>query len=161
MPEFDRHVLYEEWRGGANPSRVRSGLAAYDTFAEALLRDEDFLTNNLDVLTSRCIPITNDGIMLMECKRERAARFLNSMAEKGLLGAAELRKAAEAYTQEVQVWHQAAGMAPWSGSSEEQRQKIADLTLRRKLSRLVHEAKVHEERAVEHVEKALKDLTGH
>lgn len=156
VPEFKTWVIR-----GAYPTRVRSGLAAYNAFAEALEHDEDFPADNLDVLTFRCIPIANDGIFLMECKRGVAARFLKNMAEERFPGAEELQEAADAYTQEAQTWHQAAGKTPWSGAPEEERRKIADPALRRELSRLVREAKMFEERAVEHVEKALKELAGH
>jgi len=76
-----------------------------------------------------------------------------------LPGADEVREAAAAYEQEVQVWHKAAEMAPGWGLVP--REKLADRAHRRKISRLVREAKVDEERAIEHLENALKELAEH
>jgi len=140
--------------------RCRSGLAAFDAMADQLLwdpvHDYEFPANNLDALSARVVPITNDGILIMECKRAHAARFVRTMATQGLPGADELLEAAAAYEQEVQVWHDAAKMAP--GWGEVAKEKLADRKHRRRLSRLIREAKVHEERAVEHLENALEEL---
>ncbi len=144
-------------RGGE--PRLRGGLAAFDAFAEALRRDADFPPGNLEVLTSRLVPITNDGIWLVKCKRESAARYLRSVADEQGLGQAELRAAAEAYDQEVAVWKVAQGMTCGCHAPPEERLKIADSKLRRELSRLVLEAKAHEARAVQHLEEAYTALS--
>jgi len=139
--------------------RCKSGFAAFDAFADALLRDDDFPADKPDVLSFHCnMPIKNDVVFLMECKRTSAARFLNIMSQEGLPGSDELRKAAEAYTQEAQAWHKATVIVPGTGGIPYQR--IVDSQLRRELSSLVREAKIHEERAVEHLDKALKELVG-
>jgi hypothetical protein len=138
--------------------RIKSGLAAYDAFAEGLERDADFPADNLEVLTSRLIPIANDGIYLMGCKRNAAARFLRSMAEDGFPGSEELKKAADAYDAEVKVWQKAMTMVPWVQSSEADRRRIADPKLRRELAALVREAKAHDERAVQCLERAHQAL---
>ena len=151
IPEF---LLFSN----GNVERFMSGLVAYDAMVEALLRDEDFPAGNLDVLTLRSVPISNDGIPLMSEKRKSAMRFLNSIADEGLPGTEELRRAAEAYRKETQILDEAATMVPYSYAPEEERLKLADPKLRRKVSRLVREAKQHEEMAVRHLEKALKRL---
>jgi len=150
-PEF---LLFPE----GNPERFTSGLAAYDAMAEALLRDEDFPAGNLDVLTSRCVPISNDGIPLTSEKRKSATRFLNDIANKGFPGADQLRKAAKAYEQETQILDRTATMAPYTYAPEEERLKLADPKRRRQISRLVLQAKLHEETAVRHLETALEEL---
>jgi hypothetical protein len=160
-PEFDRHVMYEEWGGGVKPSRVRSGFAAYGAYAEALVRDGDFPADNAGVLADRLNPIANDGIYIMECKRERAGRFLASMADEGHAGAGELRKASELYAQVAGAWRKASAIIPWDEAFEEKCRKIADPSFRRKLSAISREAKAHEEEAVEQLEFALKELTAH
>ncbi len=150
LPEFERYTA-----SGAKVERpLLSGLAAYDEFAEALERDEDFPADDREVLAFRLMPVFNDGIYLMDCKRNAAARFLKDVADWALAGTDELWEAADAYTQEAEVWHEAVLMAPHTWAAEENPWKMADPALRRELARLVREAKVHEERAVEHLEQA-------
>ncbi|MDH5794768.1 MAG: hypothetical protein OEZ24_01535 [Candidatus Bathyarchaeota archaeon] len=141
--------------------RVMSGLAAYDAMSEALLRDEDFPSGKLDVLTSRCVPIANDGIPLLSEKRKSAIRFLTSMAKEEPALTDELEKAPSEYTREAQVLDQAASMVPYSFAPEKERLRLADQALRSEVSRLVLEAKAYEERAVEHLEEALVKLVKH
>ncbi len=138
----------------SQPQRLYSGLAAYDQMAEGLERDADFPADNVELLRFRLYAIANDGICLMECKRGAAARFCESQAALGLPGAEALRKAAELYRQEAQVWQRARKMVPWSGSPPEEIRKIADPKLRRTLAALVREAKGREEEAVAELEAA-------
>jgi RNA polymerase sigma factor (sigma-70 family) len=138
------------------PKRLYSGLAAYDQMAEGLERDADFPAENVDLLMFRLYAIANDGICLMTCKRGAAARFCDSQAALDLPGAESLRKAAELYRQEAQVWERAMGMTPWSNSPPEEIRSIADPKLRRTLAGLVREAKGLEEQAVGRVEEARK-----
>jgi hypothetical protein len=153
VPEF---LLFAEGR----PYRFMSGLAAYEAMAEALLRDEDFPDGDLDVLTSRCVSISNDGIPLLSYKRKSATRFLNGMAGEGLPGADELRRSAEEYNEEVRILDEASVMAPFTYAPEGERLRLADPAHRRGLSRLVRAAKAQEERAVECLESALAELAG-
>ena len=134
------------------------GLAAYDGMADAVLRDEDFPAGNLDVLTYRTYALSNDGVCLMAAKRASAAAFLTAMAEEGLTGAADLRRAAALYTQESQVFERAVRLAPWSGAPEAKRLALAERPRREEISRLVREAKGYEEQAVQCLERALAAL---
>jgi RNA polymerase sigma factor (sigma-70 family) len=138
------------------PEKLYSGLAAYDQMAAGLERDEDFPVDNTDLLKFRLYAIANDGIFLMECKRGAAARFCESQAALGLPGAEALRKAAERYRREAQIWQRARKMVPWSGSPPGHVRKIADAKLRREVAALVREAKGVEEQAVARVEEARK-----
>jgi hypothetical protein len=145
---------------GAPRRLLLSGLAAYDAFAEALERDEDFPADNLEVLTSRLIPIANDGVFIMGCKRGAAGRFLTQAADWDVPAADELLQAADAYQAQAGVWKQAGAGLPWSGAPEDQRRRMADPTYRRTLARLVREAKAHEERAIGHLETIGEALRG-
>ncbi len=140
------------------PKWLYSGLAAYDQMAAELERDADFPSDNIDLLMFRLYAIANDGIFLMGCKRAAAARFCDSQAALGLPGAETLRKAADLYRNEAEVWEQARKITPWSGSPPEEILKIADPKLRRKLAVLVREAKTIEEQAVTHLEQARWEL---
>ena len=135
-----------------------SGLAAYDAVVEALGDDEAFPEGDLAVLTFRSIPIGNDGIHLLACKRGAAASFLNGMADQGLPGADELRQAAAAFEGEAQLLRGAWGVVPFSECPPEDRLKLADPAFRREIAQLVRAAKAHAERAVEHLEGALAAL---
>lgn len=138
--------------------RTKSGLAAFDAMAEQLLWDDiyEFPASNPDALSMRTKPITNDGILIMQCKRAHERDFTKSMANDGLLGSDELLKASEEYSKEEGIWGRAVKMAPGCGSVP--REKLADKAHMRELSRLVREARAHEERAVGHLENALSEL---
>ena len=138
--------------------RTKSGLMAFDAMAEQLLWDDiyEFSASNLDALSMRTVPITNDGILIMQCKRAYARDFTKSMANEGLPGSNELHKASEEYSQEEKVWGRAVEMAPGWGSVL--KEKLANKAHRSELSRLVRKARVHEERAVGHLEDALSEL---
>jgi hypothetical protein len=90
--------------------------------------------------------------------RQCAARFLNTMADGASAGSDELRNAADEYLQEVQVWLEAVALVPYDCPEEEKLQKIGDPALRRGLAGVVCRAKLHEERAVGHLEQALEHL---
>jgi len=138
--------------------RTKSGLAAFDAMAEQLVWDDiyEYPASDPDALSMRTTPITNDGILIMQCKRAHARDFTKSMANDGLPGSDELLKASEEYSKEEGIWGRAVEMAPGCGSVP--RVKLADKAHRRELSRLVREARVHEERAVGHLENALSEL---
>jgi len=144
---------------GDEGQRLIAGLAAFDAFAEALEKDESFPEGDLETLTSRLVPIGNDGIHLMGCKRDAAVRFLTSVAEWDLPGADDVKSAADAYSAGAFLWKQAGASTPWTGAPEAKRLEIADRALRTKLAGLIRDAKVHEARAVSFLEVALGKLT--
>jgi hypothetical protein len=152
-PSFDGEPASSEGTG-----RHLSGLAAYDEIAAALERDGEYPDGNLEVLTLRAMALGNDSIHLLWCERAVAARFLRTTAATNPPGAEGLLQAAEAYEQEVAVLEAAMQIAPWTGAPEEERLRLADPERRRELAALVREARVHEERAVEHLEAALAAL---
>ncbi|MGE5599256.1 MAG: sigma-70 family RNA polymerase sigma factor, partial [Bacteroidota bacterium] len=139
-------------------STMFCGLAAYDAMAEALLRDEAFPAGDLEALMVKIYAISNDGVCLLEAKRQAASRFLKAQAELGHPGAEQLREATAIYEREAEIAHQATVLAPPSYYPPEQLLKIAEPERRRELSRLVQEARALEERAVEHLERALEAL---
>lgn len=154
LTRVPEHLLFIDGQA----ERFMSGLAAYDAMIDALLRDKDFPAGNLDVLTFRCVPISNDGIPLLCEKRKSAIRFLNSLVAEGYPCADELQKATESYSQETQLLDRAAAIVPFTYAPEEDRLRMADPLLRKEVARLVSEAKEYEKQAVEHLEKALKEL---
>ncbi|HUU53416.1 MAG TPA: sigma-70 family RNA polymerase sigma factor [Armatimonadota bacterium] len=145
---------------GKVEKQLISGLAAYDAMAEALERDEDFAfaDDDLETMEMRCFAIANDGLHLLYPKRRDAASFLTGMAEDGEAASDELRQAVEAYEDEMTVLGPAYDLAPNSFATQQKRLALRGRDLRRKLSALVREAKVHDERAVGHLEQALASL---
>lgn len=146
---------------GGRPTRhVFSGLRAYDAMIEALLRDEDFPSGDLKTLTSRTYALGNDGVHLLWSKRVAAIHYLESAAQEEPCCASELRAAIVAYAQEVASIHQACALTPGSYAPTAKRLVLADRGRREELARLVGAAKAQEERAVQHLERALDQLTG-
>lgn len=143
----------EEYSG-----RHYSGLAAYDAMAEALLRDDEFPADNLEVLTSRIYPIGNDGLYLLSGKRAAAMGFLRAMAAAVPEVADELGRAVDAYGREVDVICQAHHLTPHTMMPPEEMVRLAERGRREELARLVCQARLHEEQAVEHLEAAFARL---
>lgn len=150
----------EHPRESVTKPRLISGIAAYEAMAQALEREEEwqFTLDDAETMQLRCFAISNDGVHLLQCERGVAARFLDTMAEQGLPGADELRKAAAIYRQEVTILADASKLAPFSFAPEEERRKLLDPDHRRELARLVREAKACEESAVQHLELAHQAL---
>ena len=141
--------------------RLISGIAAYEAMAQALEREAEwqFTLDDSETMELRCFAISNDGVHLLQCERAVAARFLDTMAEHGLPGADELRKAAAVYRQEVTILADASTLAPFSFAPYWERRKLLDPDHRRQLARLVREAKACEESALDHLERAHQALT--
>jgi hypothetical protein len=141
------------------PQRLNyaSGLAAYDAWAAALLRD-DFPQNDLGTLTHRCL--TNGNVVhcvLLEARRS-AAGFLRSMTDVTEKAAPHLLAAATAYEEEAGILKAASNDVPYDWSPEEKRLQMADPALRRRLADVVLQAKAKDEQAVARVEQALEAM---
>jgi RNA polymerase sigma factor (sigma-70 family) len=131
------------------------GLAAYDAWAEALTRDEDFPEGNLSALTFRCLVNANVGICNLHDSRRAAAAFLRQMAGAAGPAADDLLAAAALYEEEAAGMQAATDMAPFSWQPEEKRRKMADPKLRRSLSGLLLAAKEKDALAIERLARAL------
>jgi hypothetical protein len=135
-----------------------SGLAAYDAWAEALKRDEDFPEGNLRVLTGRC-HISNAIVLpgLLDA-RKAAAKFLRSMAEIENAPTADVLAAAAAYDDEAGVLFEASKLAPICTAPEQKRLEMADPRFRAKLAELIIAAKGHDTQAIGHLSRGLRLL---
>jgi hypothetical protein len=135
-----------------------SGLAAYDAFARALERDEEFPPESPDLLEVRWYAIANDGAYLMTCKRNMAAKFLNGLPGWDFPCPLELLQAADAYQQVSDTWGEVCKLLPGDKSPEDKWRKLCDRVLRREMARLVREARTYEEQAVAYLEQAYRLL---
>jgi hypothetical protein len=135
-----------------------SGLAAYEAIATALERDELYPADNAEVLSFRCMALSNDGFGLLTDERRVADRYLRSIADQDLPGAEELRLAANEYAQESGILKHAGELTPKSWAPADELRKIADPALRSELAQQVRIAKEYEAQAVSHLERALEQL---
>ena len=135
-----------------------TGLAAFDVWAAALERDDDFPADDMDTLTLRCMASTNDGFCYLADMRRAAAGFLRSIAGECGAAAEKLSAAASCYDDESRLLHQGWKMSPHSFAPEEERRRIADRALRLELARLVREAGKKNRAAIEHLQAALQIL---
>jgi len=137
------------------------GLAAYDEWAAAMLRDGDFPSGDLKALTRRCNVSTGVTLAGLYDARRSAAWFLRSMADVATSARPELAAAAQAYEQQVTILHETLKYSPdCSGprGTEEMRLGMADRRLRERIAGGILAAKEQELCAVEHLEKALSAM---
>ena len=136
-----------------------SGLAAYDAWADALLRDDDFPAGNLDILTQRC-HVSNSIVLpgLWDARRAASA-FLESMTDVDRVAASHLRAAARAYREEFDLLDIAMKMVPFCHDAETKRLQMADPPLRRELASLLLQAKNRDEEAAGCLRQALQGIS--
>jgi RNA polymerase sigma factor (sigma-70 family) len=134
------------------------GLNAYDEWAAALLRDEDFPAGDLETLTFRCNVNTSVVLANLRDARAAAAGFLRQMSDAAGPAAPEVLAAAQEYEREVTVVSKAMERAPLCFDSEARRREMADRSLREFLAGRALEAKALDARAVGHLEKVLETL---
>jgi len=133
------------------------GLAAYDAWAEALKKDEDFPEGNLETLKFRCHVHSNVTYCGLIDARKAASIFLKSMASVNSSATEGILAAAAAYDDEIAMLGNMVDIAPYSCQPEECLH-MADPKLRRNIAKLIVEAKSKDEIAVKHPEQVLKTL---
>ena len=132
-----------------------NGLAAYDAWAEHLLRDEEFATDDVGVLRERFV-VHDDAVGTVAEGRWYASIFLAHAAMDGGLQAPRLYAAASCYAAEHdlmwQVWGQVGGI----GHGDDKVRKLADPNVRRRIVPIINEARDKDAEAADHLERALK-----
>ena len=135
-----------------------TGFAAYETWADALERDEDFPEDDLEILSLRCMATVNDGFGYLADLRWSAGEFLNSIADECGEAAAELKAAADACKAESKLHCRGMKFGSTSFAPDEEKRRIADPALRREMARLVREAGVKYRAAFGHIKQALERM---
>lgn len=135
-----------------------TGLAAYDVWADALGRDEDFPEDDMDILTLRCMATINDGFGYLADVRWAAGGFLESIAEECGEAAADLKAAAQAYKEESGLHCKGMKSGPNSFAPDEEKRRIANRDLRCEMADFVRKAGAKAHEAVGFLECALKKL---
>jgi hypothetical protein len=132
-----------------------SGLAAYEAWAEHLLRDEEFSMDDMDVLRERMM-VHDDAVGTVAEGRWYASRFLAEMA--GCEGdmAPELLAAASCYAAEHELMWKIWGCVGGLGRSDEQVRRLAEPEVRRKIVPLILQSREKDAEAADHLERALE-----
>lgn len=137
-----------------------SGLAAYSAWADALNRDEEFPSEEMDILTFQCHVSTSVTLTGLCDARRSAAGFLRTMADVDNACADPVRAAADAYQKEAHLLEDAIKLAPFSWATEGRRLATADLSLRRKLGAMIMDARELDLQAVSQLESAHDHVRG-
>ena len=137
-----------------------SGLAAYSAWTDALQRDEEFPSADLDILTFQCHVGTSVTLAALRDARRSAANFLSTMADVDDVAGEHLRQAADAYEKEGHLLEDAIKLAPFSWTTQGPRPGASDLSLRRMLGAKIADAEKLDAQAVSQLETAHDHLRG-
>jgi hypothetical protein len=131
-----------------------NGLAAYAAWAEELLSDEEFTSNDLEVLRHRFM-VHHDAVSTVAEGRWYGAQFLRLVFEEEPGMASDLEQAAVCYESEHDLMWMVWNLTGGPGWSDDQVRRLAEPAVRRDIIPLIHESRDKEEEAAAHVEKAL------
>ncbi len=126
------------------------GLAAYDAWAEHLLRDQDFAGAAPDVLRER-LEVHDDAVGTVAEARWYGAQFLADMAHADSPRASHLLRAAACYAGQHELMWRAWGTVGGMGRDDQTARRLAAPEVRRQLAALVREARDLEARAADHL----------
>jgi beta-lactamase regulating signal transducer with metallopeptidase domain/RimJ/RimL family protein N-acetyltransferase len=143
------HLIREPMQGSRH-----SGLAAYDAWAEHILRDEEVAggggPGDAYMAHADAADVIAEGRHCASCFLEQAAGFLPE-AEEELLAAS--RCFAAEHDLIWKMWEIASG-----GRSDEERRKFSDPEARRRIAPIIREARDNDAEAAAHIEAALLTL---
>lgn len=137
-------------------ARYACGFVAYDIWAQALEKDEDFPIDDLEVLRFRCNVSTSITLCGLRDARNAAAGFLKNMKDFAGSATEDIVAAVSAYEEEVQILDNALKIAPFCFTSKGKIFQMADPEFRRNIAKLILGAKTKDEQAVEYLEQALE-----
>ena len=145
---------------GRKPSARRyvNGLAAYDAWAEALGRDDDFAGADADGLALRLM-CHNDAILCISDGREQAAGFLRSAVTLLPVAAAPLTAAAGHYDAERETVGEIVAALGGFGWDAGLARNLARPDVRHSLIPLIHAARQHDDQALGEIERAYSLLS--
>jgi hypothetical protein len=132
-----------------------SGLTAYEAWADALGREEDFPAGDLDALRERHVA-HNDAVGTVAEGRWYASRFCMDMAEKVPGATRKLLAAAGCYEAEHDLMRKLWALMDGNGMDDRNVLKLADPEVRAQSARIILQAREKEVRALEHLESVLE-----
>ena len=140
----------------AETSGRAAGLAAYDTWAQDMLRDEDFAGVDPGVLQHNCMGIGDNGIILL-CARKVAADYLVMMQDEvGSQARQHLLAAAKLHRKESETMGAAHDAMPWGNVHGEELLKRLERANRERLANVIVECKGCFAQAMAEIERALQ-----
>jgi len=131
-----------------------SGIAAYQAWAEQLLRDEDFPVEDRDVLRERHM-VHDDAVGMVAEARWYASLFLPQIARHEPGMAEDLLAAASCYAAEHDLMWRIWGLVGGIGREEPKVMKLADPSVRRKIVSVIIQARDKDVEAADHIARAL------
>ncbi|MFP4058177.1 MAG: hypothetical protein ACLF0G_15020 [Candidatus Brocadiia bacterium] len=131
-----------------------NGLAAFDAWAEHLLRDEEFATEDLEALRQRLV-VHDDAALVIAEGRWYGAIFLAQAAADCAFDAPELYAAASCCAAEHDLMWKVWGCVGGQGHDEDKVRKLAEPEVRRHIAPIIRQARDLDARAAEHIERAL------
>jgi hypothetical protein len=134
-----------------------NGLAAYDAWADHLLRDQDITPDGAIPEGSDEVPfhVHDDAVGTVAESRYYASQYLIRTAQAESAMRASLLKAAGCYSREHDLMWEIWGCGDGNGRSPEHLQRFADPATRRRMAELIREAKREDEEAIRQIEAAL------
>lgn len=134
-----------------------NGLAAYEAWAEALAKDEEFPLGEIDSLRAHYM-VHNDAVGTVAEGRWYGAEYLRRMAKQLPIVAEPLLGAARCYLAEHdlmwEIWKTVGG----NNISDDQVRNLAEAQVRRQVVPLILRARDKDREAAGHLEKALESL---
>lgn len=136
----------------------RNGLAAYDAWAEHLLRDADIRPDGAPPEGSgqRPFDVHDDAVSTVAEGRWYGAKYLARVAGEEPRMAAHLYEAAACYAREHDLMWEIWNCVGGNGRSPEKVERFADPAVRRKIVGFIHQARDLDEQAIGHIEAALE-----
>jgi len=132
-----------------------SGIAAYEAWAEQLLRDEDFPADDKTVIKERHV-VHDDAVGMVAEARWYASVFLPQIARREAGMAEELLAAASCYAVEHELMWKIWGLVGGIGHEEPKALKFAEPAVRRQIVSVIRQAQDKDKEAADHIERALK-----
>ena len=134
-----------------------NGLAAYDAWAEHLLRDNDISPEGAIPAGSDEMPfgVHDDAVGTVAESRHYASEYLIRVAHAEPKMRVHLLKAAGCYSREHDLMWDIWNCCGGNGRSPKHVERFADPATRRRIVELIREAKREDEKAIQHIEAAL------
>lgn len=132
-----------------------NGLAAYEAWAQDIVRDQDFPADDIAVLRDRH-QVHQSAVGMVAEGRWYGAQFLKHVATAEPDMAEELQAAASCYEAEHDLMWEVWNLAGGNGMTDTHVRALADPAARRAIAPVILRARDHDAEAAAHLERALR-----
>lgn len=132
-----------------------SGHAAYDAWARHLLKDEEFVGDDMNILNLR-FNVHDDAVGTVAEARWYASLFMHQATQALPHAASRLNEAASHFAREHELMWQMWDVVGGIGRDDNRARSLAKPDVRRRLVSIIHEARDHDSAAAAAIEAALK-----